>query len=61
MDIFRKYYGPTMNAFEAAENNSRAGDLQKDLEALFNRENTSQSKNATSIPASFLRVTVALT
>src|SRR5690242_10938478 len=61
VDIFRKYYGPTMNAFEAAENNSRAGDLQKDLEALFNRENTSQSKNATSIPASFLRVTVALT
>jgi len=60
VDVFRKYYGPTMNAFEAAEKNSRAADLQKELEALFNRENTSQSKNATSIPATFLRVTVAI-
>jgi ubiquinone/menaquinone biosynthesis C-methylase UbiE len=60
VQAFRKFYGPTMNAFEAAEKNGRAGDLQKELEALFNRENTSQSKNATSIPAAFLRVTVAL-
>lgn len=60
VQAFRKYYGPTMNAFEAAEKNGRAGDLQKELEALFNRENKSQSKNATSIPATFLRVTVAL-
>jgi hypothetical protein len=29
VDVFRKNYGPTMNAFEAAEKNSRAGDLQK--------------------------------
>jgi ubiquinone/menaquinone biosynthesis C-methylase UbiE len=58
VDAFRKYYGPTMNAFEAAEKNGRAGDLQKELEALFSRENKSPSKNATSIPASFLRVTV---
>jgi ubiquinone/menaquinone biosynthesis C-methylase UbiE len=60
VQAFRKFYGPTMNAFEAAEKNGRAGDLQKELEALFNRENTSQSKNATSIPAAFLRVTVAI-
>ena len=60
VQAFRKFYGPTMNAFEAAEKKGRAGDLQKELEALFNRENTSQSENATSIPASFLRVTVAL-
>ena len=52
-------YGPTMNAFEAAEKNGRAGDLQKELEDLFNRQNKSPSKNATSIPATFLRVTVA--
>jgi ubiquinone/menaquinone biosynthesis C-methylase UbiE len=57
-DEFRNYYGPTMNAFEAAEKNDRATDLQKELEALFNRQN--QSKAATSIPARFLRVTVAL-
>src|SRR5581483_6867874 len=55
VEAFRKYYGPTMNAFEAAEKNGRAGDLQKELEALFNRENKSPSKNATSIPATFLR------
>src|SRR3990167_9419731 len=30
---FRKYYGPTMNAFEAAGKNGRADDLTRDLEA----------------------------
>jgi hypothetical protein len=49
-----------MNAFEAAEKNSRAADLQKELENLFNSQNRSQRKDATSIPATFLRVTVAL-
>ena len=58
VDTFRKYYGPTMNAFEAAEKNGRAGDLQKELEALFTSQNESASKDVTSIPATFLRVTV---
>jgi ubiquinone/menaquinone biosynthesis C-methylase UbiE len=58
VDAFRKYYGPTMNAFEAAEKNGRAGDLQKELEALFTSQNKSASKDVTSIPATFLRVTV---
>jgi ubiquinone/menaquinone biosynthesis C-methylase UbiE len=58
VDEFRKYYGPTMNAFEAAEKNGRAAELQKELEELFNRQNKGQ--NATSIPATFLRVTVAV-
>ena len=57
---FRNYYGPTMNAFAAAEQNGKAADLQKELEALFERENRSQAKDATAIPATFLRVTVAL-
>src|SRR4249919_1358916 len=56
---FRKYYGPTMNAFDAAEKNGRAGDLQKELEALFESQNKNPNKNATSIPATFLRVTVS--
>jgi len=56
---FRNYYGPTMNAFEAAEKNGRAADLQKELEALFTSQNQSPSKDATAIPATFLRVTVA--
>ena len=58
VDAFRKFYGPTMNAFEAAENNGRAGDLQKELEVLFNSQNKSPGKDATTIPATFLRVTV---
>jgi hypothetical protein len=57
VDEFRKYYGPTMNAFEAAEKQGRAAELQKELEELFNSQNKSQ--NATSIAATFLRVTVA--
>jgi SAM-dependent methyltransferase len=60
VDAFRKYYGPTMNAFEAAEKNDRAADLAKELEVLFDSQNKSPSKEATAIPATFLRVTVAL-
>jgi ubiquinone/menaquinone biosynthesis C-methylase UbiE len=56
VDAFRKYYGPTMNAFEAAEKQGRAAELQKQLEDLFNSQN--KSHDATSIPATFLRVTV---
>jgi len=56
---FRRYYGPTMNAFDAAEQADRAGDLQKELESLFNSQNKSPKKDATSIPATFLRVTVS--
>jgi len=58
--IFREYYGPTMNAFDAAAKNGRADDLQKELEVLFNSQNKSSSKGATSIPATFLRVTVSV-
>ena len=60
VDEFRKYYGPTMNAFEAAGKTGRAADLQKELEELFNRQNQSPRKDVTSIPATFLPVTVAL-
>lgn len=60
VDEFRRYYGPTMNAFEAAEKNGRADDLRNELEALFETQNTSSSKDLTSIPATFLRVTVAV-
>ena len=60
VDEFLKYYGPTMNAFEAAEKNGRAADLQMELEDLFNSQNRSPRKDATTIPATFLRVTVAV-
>jgi SAM-dependent methyltransferase len=58
--VFRDYYGPTMNAFAAAERNGKAGALQQELEALFERENRSPAKDATSIPATFLMVTAAV-
>jgi SAM-dependent methyltransferase len=53
---FRDYYGPTMNAFEAAKADRRDADLQTDLDTLFEEQNTSDE--GTSIPATFLRVTV---
>lgn len=55
---FRTWYGPTMNAFAAADQSGRAADLQAELEALFNQENRSGSADTTAIPATFLRVTV---
>jgi|SRR4051812_23148051 len=55
---FRSFYGPTMNAFDAAEKSGRAADLQQELEGLFNSQNRSPRKDATAIPATFLRVTV---
>jgi hypothetical protein len=58
VDAFRKYYGPTMNAFEAAEKNGRSEDLKKELDDLFNSENKSAAAGATLIPATYLRVTV---
>jgi SAM-dependent methyltransferase len=60
LDVFRTYYGPTMNAFEAAAANGREAELQAELEALFNAQNASPSEEVTSIPATFLRVTVAV-
>jgi ubiquinone/menaquinone biosynthesis C-methylase UbiE len=55
---FKNFYGPTMNAFEAAEKNGKADDLQRELEELFNRENKSEDPDKTYIPATFMRVTV---
>ena len=60
LDEFRRYYGPTMNAFEAAEKTGRAADLQRELEMLFTNQNKSPDRNTTSIPATFLRVTVSV-
>jgi ubiquinone/menaquinone biosynthesis C-methylase UbiE len=58
VNTFKNFYGPTMNAFEAAEKNGKALDLQQELEVLFNSQNKSTSSNTTSITATFLRVTV---
>ena len=58
VEVFKNYYGPTMNAFEAANKNNKASELQRELEELFIAQNRSADPNKTSIPATFLRVTV---
>jgi ubiquinone/menaquinone biosynthesis C-methylase UbiE len=55
---FKNYYGPTMNAFEAAEKNGKGAELQRELEALFASQNQSGNNNTTFIQANFLRVTI---
>lgn len=56
--LFRNYYGPTMNAFEAAQKSGKSAELLGELEDLFEAQNQSGSNSKTSIPATFLRVTV---
>jgi len=56
--VFRDYYGPTMNAFAAAEVDGRTEQLQKELEDLFTSQNTSPVADRTAVPATFLQVTV---
>jgi SAM-dependent methyltransferase len=59
LEEFRAFYGPTMNAYEAAAADGREAELQGDLETLFEKHNVSVVEGTTSIPATFLRVTVA--
>jgi hypothetical protein len=55
---FKDYYGPTMNAYEAAATAGRDAELHAELDGLFNEQNASETEGTTSIPATFLRVTV---
>lgn len=57
IEVFRRYYGPTMNAFAAAERNGRAEELNRQLVAEARKHNRSRN-GGTEIPATFLRVTV---
>lgn len=57
---FRNYYGPTMNAFDAAESNGKAAELERELNILFTAQNQSTESDTISIPATFLRVTVTV-
>jgi SAM-dependent methyltransferase len=59
VDALRRYYGPTMNAFDAAESNGTADDLLDQLLTLADDQNTA-ADGSVSIPATYLRVTVAL-
>ncbi|UPT64026.1 MAG: hypothetical protein M0D54_05630 [Hyphomonadaceae bacterium JAD_PAG50586_4] len=60
LDRFQNFYGPTMNAFEAAEKTGRAAELRRELEVLFNAQNVSGDPQRTYIPATFLRVNVTV-
>ena len=60
LDTFQNFYGPTMNAFEAAEKAGRAAELRRELEALFNAQNVSGDPQRTYIPATFMRVSVTV-
>ncbi len=55
---FKDFYGPTMNAFDAAAKNGKEADLLKELVALFESQNKSTDQGKSSIDATFLRVTV---
>jgi ubiquinone/menaquinone biosynthesis C-methylase UbiE len=59
IEIFRRFYGPTMNAFEAAEKSGKVEEIHKQLLEMANAQNAS-ADGGTSIPATFLRVTVSL-
>jgi SAM-dependent methyltransferase len=57
LDNFRLYYGPTMNAFEAAAREGRADELREELKTLFEQQNQG-GPDRTVIPATYLKVCV---
>jgi SAM-dependent methyltransferase len=57
LDMFRHYYGPTMNAFDAAAKDGREDKLQAELDDLFEAQNRAGPER-TEIPATYLKVTV---
>jgi len=59
VELLRRSYGPTMNAYEAAEQTGRVDELHGQLSELARAQNKSKN-GCTSIPATFLRVTVQL-
>jgi SAM-dependent methyltransferase len=59
VEEFLRYYGPTMNAYAAAQADGKGAQLRAELEELFAGCNTSGS-GGTVIPATFLRVTVSV-
>jgi len=56
--MFKNFYGPTMNAFDAAEKNGKTRELEQELIMLFKTQNKAELSDTTSIPATYLRVTV---
>ncbi len=59
VSMFKNFYGPTMNAFDAAEKSGKTTELEQELITLFNSQNKAELSDTTSIPATYLRVTVS--
>ena len=59
IDSLERFYGPTMNAVDAAQKSGKMNDLHSQLLELAEAQNRS-TDGSTSIPATFLRVTVNL-
>jgi ubiquinone/menaquinone biosynthesis C-methylase UbiE len=59
IESFRRFYGPTMNAFEAAQKSGTVDELHRQLLELATAHNKATDRGI-SIPATFLRVTVRL-
>jgi ubiquinone/menaquinone biosynthesis C-methylase UbiE len=59
IELFETFYGPTMNAVEAARKDGKADELHNQLVDLANSQNKSKDAG-TFIPATFMRVTVSL-
>jgi SAM-dependent methyltransferase len=58
LEMFRDYYGPTMNAFDAAAREGCEAQLQAELAELFEAQNRGGPRR-TEIPATYLKVSVA--
>ena len=59
IELLERFYGPTMNAFQSAEDSGRGKDFHNQLLELAKAQNKSVN-GGTSIPATFLRLTVCL-
>jgi ubiquinone/menaquinone biosynthesis C-methylase UbiE len=59
IELFEAHYGPTMNAFDAAQKHGKADELRSQLVELANSHNKSKD-SGTFIPATYMRVTVSL-
>ena len=59
VELFARYYGPTMNAVEAARANGKEPEIRDELVALTRSFNKGGANNI-SIAATFMRVTVAV-
>ena len=59
VSMFKNFYGPTMNAFDAAEKNGKTTELEQELITLFNSQNKAELSDTCVIHATYLRVTVS--